>query len=85
MRECYHGPCDDALYNRTQANFASMDLLKKVTQTAIDMLLDVSGAKCTKGRYPKRPEAAAEHNEMKSHLNFYDKRSHEIIKGIDPF
>ena len=38
--------CDAAIFNQT-ANFASMEVLKKVTQTTIDLLLDVADPKCT--------------------------------------
>eukprot|EP00093_Oithona_nana_P000102 00102.XXX_2075_1112_1 [CDS] Oithona nana genome sequencing. len=47
MKVCYHASCDSAQFNATQnQDFASMDLLEKVTQTAIDMLLDLTNAKC---------------------------------------
>ena len=77
MRRCYHGPCDDAHFNRTQTNFASMDLLAKVTQTAIDMLMDFRGTSCGGGGRPMTSEP--------TNFNFYDKRTNEIIKGIDPY
>ena len=48
MKECYHNVCDDSAYNRTKVNFASMDMLEKVTQTTINLLLDVSDANCVK-------------------------------------
>ena len=48
MKECYHNACDNSAYNLTKVTFASMDMLEKVTQTTIDMLLDVSNAKCAR-------------------------------------
>ena len=38
MKDCYHNTCDNAAHNVSH-HFASMDMLVKVTQTIIDLLL----------------------------------------------
>ena len=40
--QTFFAECDSALFNQTEKNFASLELLSQVTQTTIDMLLDVS-------------------------------------------
>jgi len=80
MKECYHNACDDAAYNLTKVTFASLDMLEKVTQTTIDLLLDVSNAKCARTR-----PFQSEFSRVKREFNFWDKRYNTALKGSDPF
>lgn len=46
MKDCYHQECDTVYANATK-KFTSLELLQKVTQTTIDLLLDVTNSKCS--------------------------------------
>ena len=85
MKVCYHASCDSAQFNATQnQDFASMDLLEKVTQTAIDMLLDLTNAKCSgksRRKIRKHVVTAASSSSSNFDYTFYDKTTNTSIKG----
>ena len=90
MKVCYHASCDSAQFNATQnQDFASMDLLEKVTQTAIDMLLDLTNANCSGGGGGKSRRKIRKHVVVTSSSSssssfdytFYDKTTNTSIKG----
>ena len=88
MKVCYHASCDSAQFNATQnQDFASMDLLEKVTQTAIDMLLDLTNAKCSGGggksrrKIRKHVVVTSSSSSSSFDYTFYDKTTNTSIKG----
>jgi len=46
MKECYHGPCDIYNHKEKHKNNIQWDFLVKTTQTLIDVVRDLSEAKC---------------------------------------
>lgn len=78
MRQCYHNMCDSAIFNATNP-FASMEMLQKVTQTTIHMLMDISNAKCQKSQPTYRSKT-----EIHQYL-FWDKRTNSSIVGTNPY
>ena len=85
MKGCYHASCDSAQFNATQnQDFASLDLLEKVTQTAIDMLLDLTDAKCSRSsRKIMKHVFPSSNNNFE--YTFYDKSTNTSIKGNNPY
>ena len=69
----------NAAYNESH-HFASMDMLVKVTQTIIDLVLDTSNATCSASsrQVPKLTRPIADYI-------FYDKKKEIAIRGKNPF
>ena len=82
MKDCYHNTCDTAAHNVSH-NFASLDMLTKVTQTVIDLLLDTSHATCNASirqtRLNKRNQRS-----IPDYI-FFDKKNQKSIRGPNPF